>query len=55
LSFCSSFNTVSIWFLEPIYVDKLEKGRAGREKLEKLVRDQMEAVLKEEQKLMMAV
>ena len=46
---------MKIKFLEPIYVDKLEKGRAGREKLEKLVRDQMEAVLKEEQKLKMAV
>jgi len=46
---------MKIKFFEPIYVDKLEKGRAGREKLEKLVRDQMESVLKEEKELKMAV
>ncbi len=46
---------MKIKFFEPIYVDKFEKGRAGREKLQKLVRDQMEAVLKEERKLKMAV
>ena len=46
---------MKIKFLEPIYVDKLGKGREGREKLEKLVRDQMEAVLREEQNLKVAV
>lgn len=46
---------MKIKFLEPIYVDKLGKGREGREKLEKLVRDQMEAVLKEEQNLKVGV
>ena len=46
---------MKIKFFEPIYVDKLNRGREGREKLEKLVRDQMEAVLKEEQNLKVAV
>ena len=46
---------MKIKFLEPIYVDKLQKGRAGREELEKLVRDQMEAVLKEQRNLKAAV
>jgi 1-acyl-sn-glycerol-3-phosphate acyltransferase len=46
---------MKIRYFEPIYIDKLGKGRQGREKLENLVRDQMQSVLKEEQKLRMAI
>ncbi|NIS09085.1 MAG: 1-acyl-sn-glycerol-3-phosphate acyltransferase [Candidatus Dadabacteria bacterium] len=45
---------MKIKIFEPISVDKLGKGREGREKLEKLVREQMESVLREQQNLKVA-
>lgn len=47
--------TMKVTILEPIYVDTLEQGRVGREKLEELIRGKMEQVIQKEHSYDLAV
>lgn len=47
--------SMKVTVMEPIYVENFEQGRPEREKLEKLIRDNMENIITKEQSFDMAV